>query len=69
MTLSWVGCQQKLGGLIEKLKRTTRSLESDRARVAYWLERAQDEPTKRRLKRELEDIGHRLGKLKRGLLF
>ena len=54
---------------MEELKRKTRSLESDRERVAYWLERGQDEPTKRRLKRELEDIGHRLGKLKRGLLF
>jgi hypothetical protein len=54
---------------MEELKRKTRSPESDRQRVSYWLERAQDEPTKRRLERELEDIGHRLGKLKRGLLF
>ena len=54
---------------MEELKRKTRSLESDRERVTYWLERAQDEPTKRRLKRELEDIGRGLGKLKRGLLF
>ena len=54
---------------MEELERKTRSLESDRERVTYWLERARDEPTKRRLNRELEDIGHRLGRVKRGLLF
>lgn len=54
---------------MEELKRKSRSLESDRERVQYWLERARDEPTKRRLTRELEDLDHRLNKLKRGLLF
>jgi len=52
-----------------ELKRQQTGLESDRDRVKYWLERAQDEPTKRRLERELEVIDHRLNKTRRGLLF
>ena len=52
-----------------ELKREQTRLESDRDRVKYWLERAQDEPTKRRLERELEVIEHRLNKTRRGLLF
>ena len=54
---------------LEELKRKTRSVESDRELVQRRLERAQDEPSKQRLKRELDDLGHRLNKLKRGLLF
>ena len=36
-----------------ELKRKQTQLESERDRVKYWLERAQDVPTKRRLEREL----------------
>ena len=52
-----------------ELKRKQTRLESERDRVKYWLERARDEPTKRRLDRELEVIDHRLNKTRRGLLF
>ena len=37
----------------QELKRKQTGLESNRDRVKYWLSRAQDEPTKRRLEREL----------------
>lgn len=52
-----------------ELKRKQMQLESERDRVKYWLERAQDVPTKRRLERELEVLDLRLNKTRRGLLF
>ena len=52
-----------------ELKRKQTQLESERDRVKYWLERAQDKPTKRRLDRELEVLELRLNKTSRGLLF
>lgn len=55
---------------LEELKRKTRSAEVDRDQVRARLERANlDEPSRLRLKRELEFIDIRLNKLKRGLLF
>ena len=54
---------------MEQLKRKTRSVESDLELVQRRLERAQDEPSKLRLKRELEYLDCRLNKLKRGLLY
>lgn len=53
----------------QELRRKTGMAESDRERVTRLLDRAQDEPSKLRLKRELEFIDIRLNKLKRGLLF
>ena len=54
---------------MEQLRRKTRSVESDRELIRRRLERTQDEPSKLRLKRELEYLDHRLHKLKRGLLY
>lgn len=55
---------------LEELKRKTRSAEADRDQVRARLERSNlDEPSKLRLKRELEFLDIRLNKLKRGLLF
>ena len=53
----------------DELKRKQTQLEAERDRVKYWLERAKDEPTKRRLERELEVLDLRLNKTRRGLLF
>ena len=53
---------------MDELKRKRLRLESDRDRVKHWLNRAQDEPIKKRLTRELEDIDIQLAKVQRGLL-
>jgi hypothetical protein len=53
---------------MDELKRKRLHLESDRDRVKHWLNRAQDEPTKKRLTLELEDIEIQLAKVRRGLL-
>ena len=53
---------------MDELKRKRLHLESDRDRVKHWLNRAQDEPIKKRLTRELEDIDIQLAKVQRGLL-
>jgi hypothetical protein len=53
---------------MDELKRKRLRLESDQDRVKHWLNRAQDEPSKKRLTRELEDIEIRLAKVRRGLL-
>ena len=53
---------------MDELKRKRLHLESDQDRVKHWLNRAQDESTKRRLTRELEDIEIQLAKVRRGLL-
>jgi hypothetical protein len=54
---------------VDELKRKQLRLESDQDRVKHSLNRAQDEPTKRRLTRELEDIEIHLAKVQRGLLY
>jgi len=53
---------------MDELKRKRLRLESDRDRVKHRLNRAQDEPIKKRLTRELEDIDIQLAKVQRGLL-
>jgi hypothetical protein len=54
---------------MQELKRKTASCEIDKQRVEALLGRAHDEPTRLRLKRELETIEIHLSKLKRGLLY
>jgi hypothetical protein len=54
---------------MQELKRKTAFYESDQRRVEALLQRAQDDRTRLRLKRELQDIENHLNKLKRGLLY
>lgn len=54
---------------LDQLKRKRLQFESDQQRVEQLLARAQDEPTKRRLQRELEHIEIQLTKIKRGQLY
>ena len=54
---------------MDELERKRLRLESDQERVKHWLNRAQNEPTKRRFTRELEDIEIELAKVQRGLLY
>jgi hypothetical protein len=50
---------------MDELRRKRLRLESDEDRVKHWLNRAQDEPTKKRLRRELESIEIQLAKVRR----
>ena len=52
----------------DQLERKQSRLEDDHKRVTYWLGRAPDDFTRRRLTRELEEIDMRLAKVKRGVL-
>jgi hypothetical protein len=54
---------------IHELQRKASALEFDRGRVKERLAQARDEPTKRALTYELQDIDRRLAKLRRGLLY
>lgn len=54
---------------MDQLKRKRAQLEGDHQRVSNLLTRPHDRQTELRLKRELEDIEIRLGKIRRGLLY
>lgn len=54
---------------MQQLRRKQLMLESDELRLARLLKQAQDEPTRSRLKRELEHVEIRLRKVKRGILY
>ena len=60
--------ERRLWWYMDELKRKRLRLESGEDRVKHWLNRAPDEPTKKRLTRELEDIEIQLAKVRRGLL-
>lgn len=55
--------------ILDQLKRKRAHYESDQRRARLLLERAPDEPTRRRLQRELEFIEANLAKLDRGWPF